>query len=249
MYAKKIKIAVIIITCNRVAEAKAQMDIIQELWQPLFSAIDIYHEFNGKKDWYPKKYREDVLHRHRPMPHFIGANHMLNQGIRHVLESGKTYDYIIATSADVWFYNPKKFKDLILKCYRKQAQLVTSLWFGVILSTEFFIITPTLARKVFPLHLTDIFTKYRPLKWTYSKISILESVFTLQVMRVLKNPAKIYLIPGRRTVWLQNRYASANFYASHHDRHARKRDLLPNIRPILGDKIEKMPSLNKFLFD
>src|SRR3989338_1476900 len=97
MYAKKFKIASIIITYNRVDEAKAQMDIIRELWQPIFGTIDIYHEFNGEKDWYPEKYKEDHLRRHKPMSHFLGANHMLNQGFKHVLESGKKYDYIIAT--------------------------------------------------------------------------------------------------------------------------------------------------------
>lgn len=247
MRAKNLKLASVIITYNRVAEARAQMDIIRELWQPLFSTIDIYHEFNGKKDWYPKKYKEDFLHRHKPMSHFIGANYLLNQGIKHVLESGKKYDYIIAASADVWFYDPKKFREVILKCFRRQAQLATSLWFGVILSTEFFIITPNLAKKVFPLHFTEVINKYKPLKWTYSKISIFESIFTLQVMRLLKNPSKIFLIPGRRAIWLQNRYFSANFYSSHHDRYARKKDLLPKIDSIIGSKIAKMPSLNRFL--
>lgn len=247
MYARKIKIASIIITYNRIDEVKAQMDIIRELWQPMFEIIDIYHEYNGKKEWYPKKYKEDFLHRHKTMPHFIGANHMLNQGIKHVLESSKKYDYIIATSADVWFYDPKKFKEVILKCYRKQAQLATSLWFGVILSTEFFIITPNLAKKAFPLHITEIINKYKPLKWTYSKISIFETIFTFQVMKVLKNPNKIYLIPGRRTTWVKNRYYSSHFYASHHDQNKRVRDIMPKIRHILGNKIENMPSLNKFL--
>ncbi|KKQ81544.1 MAG: hypothetical protein UT04_C0070G0004 [Candidatus Daviesbacteria bacterium GW2011_GWF2_38_7] len=247
MYAKKLKIASIIVTYNRVEEAKAQMDIIRELWQPMFESVDIYHEFNGEKLWHPQKYKEDFLHRHKPMPHFVGANHMLNQGIKHVLESGNKYDYIIASSADVWFYDPKKIKEVILKCHKKQSQLATSLWFGVILSTEFFIITPNLAKRVFPLHFTNIINKYKPLKWAYSKVSIFENIFTLQVMRMLKNPAKIYLIPGRRTIWPQNRYSSANFYASHHDRNQRKRDISIKMKDILGNKIKNMPSLTKFL--
>ena len=249
MQAKNIKIASIIITYNRIDEAKAQMDIIRELWQPMFGAVDIYHEFNGKKNWYPKKYREDTLHHHKQMAHFIGANHLLNQGFKHILESGKKFDYIIAASADTWFYDPKKLKEVILAMHRKKCQLATSLWFGVILSTEFFIITAPLAKKVFPLHFTKIINKYKPLKWTYSKISIFESVFTIQVIKVLKNPNKIYLIPGRRAIWPKNRYYSANFYASHHDHNLRKRDLMPKIHTVLGSKIEKMPSLHQFLFD
>lgn len=247
MYAKKLKIASVIITYNRLEEAKAQMDIIREVWKPLFERVDIYHEFNGKKSWYPKKYREDFLHKHKEMPHFAGANHMLNQGIKHVFESGNNYDFIIVTSADAWFFDPKKLKKILLTCYKKKLQLATSLWGMIALGTEFFIITPNLAKKVFPLRYTRFISKYRILKWTSTKIAVFESLFTIQVMRVLKNPNKIYLIPGRRTVLYKNRFYSPNFYASHHDPKQRKRDILPKIRLILQDRVENMPSLNRFL--
>lgn len=273
-YSKKLKIASVIITYNRIDEVKAQMDIIRELWQPMFETIDIYHEFNGKKSWYPKKYKEDFLHLHRHMPHFAGANHMFNQGFKHVLESGKKYDYIIASSADTWFFDPKKLKSIILTCSKKRYQLATSLWGVMALGTEFFIITPELAKKVFPLRFTKFINKsllaassgvsrtimmwdkfvsrsarnkYKLLKWTHLKIAIFEMIFTFQVMKVLKNPKKIYLIPGRRAVWPANRFYSPNFYASHHDQIKRKRDILPKIRYSLGDKITNMPGLYKFI--
>lgn len=248
MKAKKLKIASLIVTYNRIGEVKAQMDIIKELWQPMFETLDIYHEFNGKKSWYPKKYKEDFLHRHRSMSHFVGANHMLNQGIKHVLESGRKYNFIIASSADTWFYDSKKLKKLILTCSKKRYQLATSLWGGIVLNTEFFIITPDLAKKVFPLRFIPFINKYKLLKWVNSKISIIfENIFTFKVIRVLKNPNKIYLIPGRRTVWSTNRFWSPNFYASHHDPKQRKRDLMPKIRRSLADSMGEMPSLNRFL--
>ncbi|MBI3109515.1 hypothetical protein HYZ06_00545 [Candidatus Daviesbacteria bacterium] len=247
MKAKNLKIASLIITYSRVLEAKAQMDIIREAWQPMFGSLDIYHEFNGKKSWYPKKYREDFLHKHKTMPHFTGANYMLNQGIKHVLSSGTNYDFIIVTSADTWFFDPKKLKKIILTCHKKNLQLATSLWGMIALGTEFFIITPNLAKKVFPLRYTLFISKYKILKWTSTKIAVFESLFTIQIMRVLKNPNRIYLIPGRRTVWPTNRFHSPNFYASHHDQSKRKREILPEIRIVLKDRIENMPSLNKFL--
>lgn len=251
MQAKKLKIASLIITYNRVFEAKAQMDIIRELWQPMFERVDIYHEFNGEKDWYPQKYREDFLHIHKPMPHFLGASHMLNQGIKHVLSSDKNYDLIIVTSADTWFYNPKRLREIVLTCYKKKFQLATSLWAGMTLGTEFFIMTPNLAKRVFPLTLTrfinKFISKYKLLKWTHSKIALLESIFTIQVMKVIKNPNRIYLIPGRRVVLLTNRFWSSNFYASHHDRVQRRKDIRSKIIHVLGDKIEAMPVLSKFL--
>jgi len=247
MQAKNIKIASLIITYNRVQEAKAQMDIIRKLWQPIFESVDIYHEFNGKSSWYPQKYKEDLLHRHKSMPHFLGASHMLNMGMKRILDSGKKYDYIIASSADVWFYDPKKLKNIILKCAKKKYQLATSLWGVMAFGTEFFIITPDLAKKVFPLRFNTIIGKHRLLRWAHTKIAVLESIFTFKVMRVLKNPNKIYLIPGRRTVWPTNRYYSPNFYASHHDKKKRKQDLLPKIYTSLGNRVESMPSLHKFL--
>lgn len=247
MHAKKIKIASLIITYNRIDEVKAQMDIIRELWQPMFETIDIYHEFNGKRKWYPKKYKEDFLNRHKQMPHSAGANHMLNKGIKHILESGRKYDFIIVTSADTWFYNPKKLKSVILTCKRRKFQLATSLWAGMSLATEFFILTPYLARKIFPLKFTKLLNKYRFFRWANAKIALFESIFTIKVMRILKNPNKIYLIPGRRVVLLTNRHWSSNFYASHHDKNQRKRDILPKISNILGNKIDNMPSLHKFI--
>ncbi|MBI2019454.1 hypothetical protein HYS95_02155 [Candidatus Daviesbacteria bacterium] len=248
MQAKKLRIASLIITHNRIDEAKAQMDIIREFWQPNFGSLDIYHEYNGQKDWYPQKYKEDSLHRNKKMSHFLGVNHMLSQGMKHVLNSGKKYDFIIATSADVWFFDPKKLKKVILSCYKKRAQLATSLWMGVALGTEFFIITPELAKKAFPLKLTALIKRYKLMDWVnLGKIGIFETLFTLQMIRLLKNPQKIYLIPGRRVVLPTNRYWSPSFYASHHDRNKRKRDILSKIKSITGDNLGNMPSLHKFL--
>ena len=242
----KYKIASIIITYDRIDEAKAQMDIIRQLWQPMFESIDIYHEFNGRKDWYPEKYQEDFLHHHRSMPHFSGANYMLNQGIKHILNSNKKYDFIIVSSADTWFYDPKRLREIIDTMSKKRFHLATSLWGFATFGTEFFIIKPELARKVFPLKFAQFINKYKPLGWA-SKIALFEIIFTINVMRVLKNPNKIYLIPGRRTVWPKNRYCSANFYTSQHDQNKRRKDVSTKLSAILGTRIENTPSLNKFL--
>lgn len=247
MNAKNIKIASLIITHDKVKEVKAQMDIIRELWEPMFGNVDIYHEFNGKKAWYAKKYKENYLHTHRSMSHLSGANYMFNQGIKHILESGKKYDFIIASSGDTWFYDPKKLKSIILTCQKKGYQIATSLWGFATLGTEFFIIRPELANKVFPLKFAQVINKYNPLKAYRTKIAIFESIFTLKIMRILKNPNKIYLIPGRKTVWPKNRFYSANFYASHHDPQKRRKDIGIKLRSLLGEKIENMPVLNTFL--
>lgn len=246
MNIQKLRIASIIVTYNRVDEARAQMDIIRALWQPLFKGIDIYHEFNGEVGWYKDKYKEDFLHRHKSMYYLLGANYLVNQGFKHVFESGETYDLIIVTSADAWFYNPKKLKIVITTFCEKKYKLATSMWGMVVLGTEFFIIAPDLAKKVFPLRITHILNKQMILKWAH-KIAVFESMFTIKVMRILKNPNRIYLIPGRKTVFIKNRFFSPNFYASHHNRDKRRKDISSKLKNISKEKIEDMPYLSRFL--
>ena len=245
---KKVKLASLIITHNRILEVKAQMDIIRELWQPSVRSIDIYHEFNGNKKWYPQKYKEDFLYRNTQMSHFQGACYMLNQGIKHILSSPKKYDYIIVSSADTWFFNPNKFKNIISICQKKNYQLATSLVWGMVFGTEFFIITPNLAKRVFPLKYKKI-NSIKILEWSSNKIFVVESIFTIQLLKTLLKPNYIYLIPGRRTVWPHNRYLSSNFYASHHDPIQRRKDITLQINKLLGKRIVHMPTLYKFFYN
>lgn len=228
-----------ITTYNRVEDAKGQMDLIRDRWAPYFERVDIYHEFNGEKDWYKEEYREDFLYRHPKMPHLKGAIYLIEQGIKHVLESKVTYDFIVVASSDAWVYNPKKIHEIIKKCSEKKYELATSIWFSVGLATEFFIITPSLAEKVFPLNyekylkshkipkLLDAYshTKFVEKYIPWSKMGTVEFYFTKKALMILKNPKKIYLIPGRRFVHFHNRFSSKGFYSSHHNREKKLKSL------------------------
>lgn len=249
----KINLACVITTHSRVEDAKGQMDLIRDKWTPYFTSIDIYHEFNGEKKWYPKKYREDFLFRHPKMPHLKGAIYLIEQGIKDVLESKKEYDFIIVASSDAWVYDPKKIYELIQECQDKGYELATSIWFGTGLATEFFIITPSLAKKVFPLNYekylehhkiakvldsyshTKLVEKYIP----WSKMGTVEFYFTKKALGILKNPKEIYLIPGRKFVFHHNRFHSKGFYSSHHDREKK----LKAIQSTLLEPISKPPNI------
>jgi hypothetical protein len=242
------KLACVITTYNRVSDAKAQMDIIKELWQPKFSQkIDIYHEFNGKEEWYPEKYREDYLRRHPSKPHFHGAIDLINQGVSHVLESKHKYDFIVVASSDAWVYDPEKIHQLIKDCHEKEYQLATSIWFGIGLATEFFIITPELAEKIFPIDYEQILENHKVAKTLdsyshtkfvekyipWSKMGTVEFYFTIKAREALKGFKKIYFIPGRKFIFFHNRFSSKNFYSSHHD--VLKRKQLTKLKSLLRE--------------
>lgn len=216
---KDLNIAFVITTYNKIEDAKGQMDLIRNIWEPLIKQADIYHEYNGEKDWYPKKYKETVLSRHPSLPHLEGAVDLINKGIADVLSSKKPYDYIVVASADVWIYNPQKVKNILTECLTKHMQLATSLWHGPVFSTEFFIITPDVAKQIFPLPFSKFVKKY-PAFLSFAKkttFALVELYFTYRYLKLIRSFKKIYLIPGRKLVTYRSRFSSKNFYASHHN--------------------------------
>lgn len=256
-----IHLACIITTHGRVSEASAQMDIIRELWQPHFKRIDIYHEFNGKKEWYRASGREDFLSRHEPKPHYEGAVHLIEQGVEHVLKSGRPYDFIVVASADVWVYEPQKICEIIELMMKGKYLLASSLWppFNC-LATEFFVITPSLADKIFPLNYTEYLNRRKTVKMahaisqskmanviSWTQIPVVEILFTMKAVRIMKGVRRILLIPGRKFVFMHNRYYSKDFYSSHHDIALRKNLVSPKLRESLQGKDMRSELLKEFM--
>jgi hypothetical protein len=239
-------LACVISTYDRVWEAKGQIDIIRDLWQPRLGSIDIYHEYNGQPEWYDAPYREDYLFRHANESHFEGSVHLMERGIEHVLQSGKTYDYIVVASADAWLYNPDKIINLIALCRKKNYAIASSIWYFSGLATEFFIITPQLARLIFPLHFEEIIGRSALLGQFnhYARTSLAFFVPWLRLTTVefyfgwkaLKNAGgwrRIALIPGREFVFITNRFYSKGFYASHHDVKKRQQLLAAELQSVV----------------
>ncbi len=233
------RFAVIITTHQRVLDAKIAMELIRFLWQKNQNLrnIDIYHAFNGERKWYPKKYLEDVLIRREPKDHYEGAADLIDAGMKKVFSSGKQYEAIIVQSSDVFIIKPQKIVQLINTLNDKYL-LATSLWpsFTFIpryFASEFFIIKPDLARKIFPLDLPRFFMA-KP--WDLFLYALTKRVPILTVPKVelclsekiLKETKSnfwsfkwldyIYLIPNRKIVWAQNRvYTQQMGYYSHHN--------------------------------
>lgn len=227
------KIASVIITYNRILDAKIQMDLIKNLWskEKELNDIDIYHSFNGPRSLYPKKYIENHLIRCTNPGFYEGATLLINTAVSNIFKQKANYDFIIVTSADVWLTKPTYILSLLKKMQKERFHLATSRWFQYnFYSTEFFIITPLLAKDVFPLNLGvekylgvlgNNSTKIRDLK-----IPILEYCFANKVKGVIeKYPKKyltlnksVYYIPGRKHVhFLNRRYSPMIGYYSQHN--------------------------------
>ncbi len=98
----------VISTYNRVIDAKVQMELVRNLWhkEKILKNITIYHLFNGKKEWYPKKHLENFLIRCKNPGFYEGAGLLIDTGIEKILKSKKKFDFIIVSSADVWLIKP-----------------------------------------------------------------------------------------------------------------------------------------------
>ncbi len=234
------KYAVIITTHNRILDAKISMEIIRYFWSKVndFSSIDIFHVYDGRKEWYKKKYLEDFLIRRNNIDHYLGAANLIDTGINKVLKSNINYKYIIVLSADVLIIKPKRLRELLSMMDKNKYLLLTSIWpsFAFIpkyFATEFFIISTPFAKKVFPLNLPHFFKRRRldNLLYEISKfvpvltVPKVELCFTQKVLKTLNSSfwdfkwlKFIYLIPERKFVWIVNRHRSKKLgYYSYHD--------------------------------
>lgn len=218
------------------------MKLIRDFWslEEELQKIDIYHAYNGESKKYPKKFLEDKLIRRPNLGHYAGAADLINTGIETILNSAsvipslsrdpflKKYDYILVMSGDVWLIKPKVLVKILDTITSKNYQFATSLWPDLFFipryfASEFFIITPKLAQKIFPLHLN------KPLL----TLPLVEQALTEHVLShaTLK---EIYLLPGRRLVWGFNRHYSPTLgYLSHHNL-SQKILLTKNLDPLLS---------------
>lgn len=244
-----LSIAYIIVTHNRTDEAKAHMEIIRTLWQPLFKGITIYHQYNGNPDLYKNLYKEDFLHTYPAKPHVMGAADLINKGISHVLSSKVKCDYIVIASADTWVYNAMKIKNLFQSLMDKNSDIASSFWHGPFLSTEFFVITPHLARKVFPLSFEKWVRSHAFLRFIslYTIYPIFEQYFTREVKNAIDLSSALFLIPERKFVWPGNRFETKDFYLSHHNIQKRKLHLKKYLSHSIKEKNQEMPTLSQFV--
>jgi len=231
------KLALAILTYNRIPDAKIQMRIVRKLWQKekKLRNVTIYHLYDGKKSWYPQKYLEDYLTRTPNLGHYEGANLLLNLAAKGILKNEKI-DYILFTSADVWLVKPQEISKIIGKMERKHFSLATSLWFlPKAYATEFFIIKASFAKKVFPFNIKEHRGKHNLLNFLmnyFPRLPIVEMAF---YEKVKQENGKVMLIPGRHFVsYFYNRHFSKNLgFLSHHNLKKKKKILVNHFPGII----------------
>ena len=228
------KIAVLQTSYKRIRDTKIGMRIIREVWPqvPTLQNVDIYHANNAPDHEYPQKYLENFLIRRPTMTHYEGAADLIDAGVNAILQHEEKYDFILVMSGDVWLVKPQEIENILLKMHSKNVSFASSLWpnllfMPTLFSTEFFIITPNLARNVFPLNLHSFFSRRHVANFLYSltlRVPVLtlpkvEVCFTEKVKNaVQKDQSSWMLIPGRRVNIGVNRFYSPKLgYLSHHD--------------------------------
>jgi hypothetical protein len=253
------KLALLIITYNRVEDAKIQMELVRKLWQEKsgLKDITIFHCFNGKRKWYAKKYLEDVLIHCKNPGHYDGAGLMYDTGIKRILKYKKKFNYIIAGSSDRWLIKPKIVEKTLFNMKNSNSSLLSAKWFYTKgFSTELFIITPQLAKKVFPLNIKE----YRKKHKIYSAISkvtnlpILERCFAQKVSDVLdmswkdfEKSKSIYFFPDKSNRhWFNSRYDPRIGYVSLHDPKLKKEILLKSKLSWIGPTTKKLTNSKDF---
>lgn len=228
-----------IVTYNRIENAKIQMELIRNLWssEELLENITVYHAYNGEQQWYPQKYLEDFLIRCENPGFYEGAALLIDSGIRKALSSKTHFDYIIVTSADVWLIKPYVLVEILQEMERRGYALATSQWFfQKALATEFFIIDSEFAKDVFPLELPKFEQRHKFLTYlsrTVINKPILEVCFAERVASVLgcafNSPEwrkKVYLLPQRCCAHWFNHYDTPVLgYLSYHNT-KRKREIV-----------------------
>jgi len=171
----KLNIGFLIYTYNRIDDAKINMEIIRDIWtkSKLFSDIKIVHAYNGKKEWYSKKYLEDDLVVMKNPGHFQGAAELIDSGIKKFQEKYKNIDYIIVIAPDTWLIKPDYISKIITKMKKKELYWATCSWglperndiVDVGSAVDFFIIDSKWAKKnkMFPIDYGGFNKKYSDL--------------------------------------------------------------------------------------
>lgn len=171
---KRLKIATIIYTYNRIEDAKINMEIIRNVWlKSKKLETKIIHCFNGQKSWYPKKYLEDDLIYLKNSGHFLGASELIDAGMNLVEKKYKNIDYIIVLASDTWLIKLDYLEKILLQMESGNKYLASCPWGfpkrndlrDVGMAVDFFILNNKWARKykMFPIDYGNFFDKYSDL--------------------------------------------------------------------------------------
>ncbi|MFH0840524.1 MAG: hypothetical protein V1865_00855 [bacterium] len=265
----KFKIAVVLYTYDRTDDAKVNMDIITSLWQSskIFSSIKIVHAFNGQRNWYPKKYKEDDLIRLKNPGHFQGASELIDAGIKKIQDKYKDVDYVVVLAPDTWLVKLNYLENIFKKMAKDELYLATCAWdkpdwkniFEVGMAVDFFVFDFKWAKKykMFPTNYKQFYDKYSDLFLYFrgSNVSLEKLIFSHYIRGILKqyndnnglkhlSLEKMLRLTDREpihkdTKWTRQMYWPKMGLLTHHDIKPKKA-LLVKVKNIKGESIKKL---------
>src|SRR3989338_7523637 len=205
-------LGVLIYTHNRVDDARINMEIIRNVWQKTkyFKDVTIIHAFNGKKNWYPKKYLENELVTIKNSWHFQGAADLIDAGIK-TFQKYKHITYGIVLASDTWLVSPLYVENLLRDMQTKGLHLATCSWglpdrndiTDVGAAVDFFIVDLKWAKKykMFPINYERFQKKYKDL-FAYQKAGnvMLEKLFFARYLEAVSRAERFDGIARKRAM-------------------------------------------------
>lgn len=196
----KEKIAVVIVTYNRVDDACINMEIVRNHWAPFFEDIKIVHAYNGDEKWYPEKHLEDDLIRIENRGHFQGAVDLIETGTKHVLDNYKEYTYAVVLSSDTWCVKPEYIRDVVAKMKSNNLFLATAAWgsnknnniWEVGMALDFMIVNVPWAfeHELLPMRYEEFVEKYEPVVlYGYRSSVFPDRLFSVRFRQAIKKYA------------------------------------------------------------
>lgn len=192
-----VRVGVLMYTYDRVDDARINMEIIRRVWSnvPLLREVKIVHTFNGKQEWWPETYLEDELCRTENPGHFVGAELLMNAGIRIFEEKYPDITHVIVLASDTWCVKPEYIEGIVRPMALKRQFLATNAWgskkdsdmFKIGMALDFFLIDMNFVRKskFFPLRYTDFVEKHGELLMYQGTFAYLERVFALRFKQAI----------------------------------------------------------------
>lgn len=186
------KIGVLLYTYNRTDDARINMEIIRNVWSmhDAFKEVTIVHSYNGKREWWPEKYLEDELLYLDNPGHFLGAELLLNEGMRCFSEKYSDIDYVITLASDTWLTKPEYLARVLATLQGEEKYLATCPWgtvekdnmwkIGMALDFNIVDLRWAIRSRLFPIRFAEFVEKHEELFHYHDEIIFPERVFAVR---------------------------------------------------------------------
>lgn len=197
----------LIYTYSRVDDARINMELIRQLYSPMYPDLKIVHCYNGKKEWYEEQYLEDVLLRFEAKPLQEGASEMIDEGMEYIKKNFPETDYVVVLASDTWILKPAYISHIVTSMQKDTLRVAGAVWADIPnallqntgISVDFFIVDMQWANayELFPFaygERKDFLEAYFEQNKVFNK---LEVVFLMNYLQALKRELGDMMPPNK----------------------------------------------------